>query len=83
MIGPRFRGDDGGVGERGRQSGGKLDDVQPHIAAALLRAGRAKALAARRIRHPDRCLDRPRAQSAPAHAVLVLVDLEPQGSIHG
>jgi hypothetical protein len=49
----------------------------------LLRAGRAKALAARRIRHPDRCLDRPRAQSAPAHAVLVLVDLEPQGSIHG
>jgi hypothetical protein len=82
MTRPQFRGDDGGVGERDRQSGGEIDDVQPHIAAAGLRAARAKALEARRIRHPDRCLDGQLTDSAPAHAVLVPV-AEGLGGIHG
>jgi hypothetical protein len=88
MTGPQFRGDDGGVGERPRQSGGEIDGFQPRLAAAGLLTARAKTVEARRIRHPDRRtasrgrLHCPRAQSAPAYAVFVLV-AEGLGGIDG
>lgn len=59
--------------------GSETDGVRSCLAAAGLLAARAKTVEARRVRHPDRrtarrgSLDRPLTQSAPAHAVLLLV----------
>jgi hypothetical protein len=67
---------------RGHEPRTEFAHAEAHFAAAGLRAARAKALEACRIRHPDRCLDGQLIDSAPAHAVLVPV-AEGLGGIHG
>jgi len=70
-------------------SGSEIDGVRSCLAATGLLAARAKAMEARRVRHSDRrtarrgSLDRPLTQSAPAHAVLLLVAEGLQGGVHG
>jgi hypothetical protein len=84
------------IGVRGLHDAERLDAHPAHpahdpgseLATALMLAARANAVEARRVRHRDRraarraTLHSPRTQSAPAHAVLVLV-AEGLGGIHG
>lgn len=77
------------IGVRGLHDAERLDAHPAHdsgseLATALMLAARANAVEARRIRHRDRraALHSPRIQSAPAHAVLVLV-AEGLGGMHG
>jgi hypothetical protein len=61
---------------RGHEPRTEFAHAEAHFAAAGLLSARAKAMEARRIRHPDRrtarrrMFDRRRIQSAPVHAVL-------------
>jgi hypothetical protein len=83
-------GHDAGRGDVLRAGNGpraEFAHAEARLPTTGLLAARAKAVEARRIRHRRTTrrgsLDRPRTESAPAHAALVLVAEGLQGGIHG